>query len=148
MPPLATEKKSPPSGSSRPTPAAASAGPWLEALRQTARDRFASVGYPASTLEEWRFTNLAPIARTRFAPAPPQAGEEARALANQAGFHADALAELVFVNGHYIPSLSRSGKLPRGATLGTLAQALATDSNLLQPHLGRLADSKTIPLWR
>jgi len=39
---------------------------WLEELRQTAFARFAEVGFPTTHDEEWRFTNVASIARTQF----------------------------------------------------------------------------------
>ncbi len=43
--------------------------PWLDALRRAGADRFASVGYPKSTDEDWRLTNVAPIAKTKFVSA-------------------------------------------------------------------------------
>jgi Fe-S cluster assembly protein SufD len=40
--------------------------PWLQELRNRAFARFAELGFPTTHDEEWRFTNVAPIARTRF----------------------------------------------------------------------------------
>ena len=42
---------------------------WLRQLREAGRERFADVGYPGTRDEEWRFTNIAPIARAQFQPA-------------------------------------------------------------------------------
>jgi len=42
------------------------AEPWLEKLRENAFARFAEQGFPTTRDEEWRFTNVAPIARTGF----------------------------------------------------------------------------------
>src|SRR5471030_816884 len=42
------------------------AEPWLQQLRETAFQRFAELGFPTTHDEEWRFTNVAPIARTSF----------------------------------------------------------------------------------
>ena len=43
----------------------------VAALRDAAFARFAELGFPTTHNEEWRFTNVAPIARTAFtAPAP------------------------------------------------------------------------------
>ena len=47
----------------RQTPAAA----WVQELREAAFRRFAELGFPTTHDEEWRFTNVAPIARTEFA---------------------------------------------------------------------------------
>src|SRR5436190_17092136 len=40
--------------------------PWIGELREAAFRRFAELGFPTTHNEEWRFTNVAPIARTRF----------------------------------------------------------------------------------
>ena len=44
-----------------------SASPWVQELRQTAFQRFVQLGFPTTHVEEWRFTNVAPIARTAWA---------------------------------------------------------------------------------
>ncbi len=106
-------------------------------------DRFASVGYPTIKEEEWRLTSVAPIARTQFLPATAQIDDEAIELARQSSFGTDAVAELVFVNGHFAPSLSCAGKLPRGATAGTFAQA--ADDDALERHLGHVASISANP---
>ena len=51
----------------RQRPAAA----WLQQLREAAFQRFAELGFPTTKNEEWRFTNVAPIARAKFATAAP-----------------------------------------------------------------------------
>jgi Fe-S cluster assembly protein SufD len=40
--------------------------PWVQELRARAFARFAELGFPTTHNEEWRFTNVAPIARTTF----------------------------------------------------------------------------------
>ena len=42
------------------------AEPWLKKLRENAFARFANLGFPTTRDEEWRFTNVAPIARGEF----------------------------------------------------------------------------------
>ncbi|HTT62366.1 MAG TPA: Fe-S cluster assembly protein SufD [Bryobacteraceae bacterium] len=42
----------------------------IERIREEARQRFSELGLPTTHNEEWRFTSVAPIARTQFAPAP------------------------------------------------------------------------------
>ena len=44
----------------------APAAPWVQALREAAFQRFSDAGFPTTHDEEWRFTNVAPIARTAF----------------------------------------------------------------------------------
>ncbi len=40
--------------------------PWLQELRERAFARFVELGFPSTHNEEWRFTNVAPIARSHF----------------------------------------------------------------------------------
>src|SRR5438046_2815341 len=49
----------------------ADARPWLDDLRKRAMAQFRSAGFPNSKQEEWRFTNVAPIAKTPFKLALP-----------------------------------------------------------------------------
>jgi Fe-S cluster assembly protein SufD len=44
------------------------AEPWIQALRDCAFARFTELGFPTTHDEEWRFTNIAAIARTAFTP--------------------------------------------------------------------------------
>jgi Fe-S cluster assembly protein SufD len=118
---------------------------WLNAMRRAGVDRFASVGYPKPTDEDWRLTSVAPIARTKFVPAKAHLDDEAIELARGMSFGTDAATELVFVNGHFAGSLSHAAKLPRGATAGTIGQMLASDGALLERNLGRLAEIDDTP---
>src|SRR5262249_1033053 len=43
--------------------------PWLERLRQKGMDDFLSLGFPSTKLENWKYTNVAPIRRITFEPA-------------------------------------------------------------------------------
>ena len=47
------------------------AEPWLQHLRDSAFARFAELGFPTTRDEEWRFTNVAPIARANFVGQAP-----------------------------------------------------------------------------
>jgi len=40
--------------------------PWIQALRDAAFERFSKLGFPTTRDEEWRFTNVAPIARASW----------------------------------------------------------------------------------
>ena len=41
--------------------------PWLKSLRENAFSRFCERGFPTTHDEDWRFTNVAPIARMAWA---------------------------------------------------------------------------------
>ena len=83
---------------------------------------------------------MAPIVRTAFSPARFALSDEVLQIAAADGLGRHCVAELVFINGHYAPTASKTGKLPRGMKLASLAQAIAEDALPLEQHLGRLAD--------
>jgi Fe-S cluster assembly protein SufD len=102
---------------------------------------FAELGFPTLQQEDWRFTNVAPLAKLPFAPmfeAPAVNGAETKAL-KEFAFAKLSGTRLVFVNGHYSPKLSTVEKLPAGVRVGNLAAALASDAALVEKYLGRCA---------
>jgi Fe-S cluster assembly protein SufD len=118
---------------------------WVEELRRAGMRRFEEIGFPTTREEEWRFTNVAPIAKTPWRLAEiPRDGMRVEA-ATQFSFGGEAAMELVFVNGHYSARLSNLGRLPRGVTVRSLSQALASDDRQLEQALGRYADLEKNP---
>ncbi len=115
------------------------ARPWVNDLRKSGMETFRRLGFPTTKQEEWRDTNISPIANTHFAPAPVIDGQHAADLFNQYTFGKQAAAELVFVNGHFDASLSTVNKLPQGARVLSLESAFSTDAALLEKHLGQYA---------
>ncbi|QOV87452.1 Fe-S cluster assembly protein SufD [Humisphaera borealis] len=113
---------------------------WLTDLRRRGMARFNEVGFPTTKLEEWRFTNVAPIAKTGFRLATPDDNMGSRHTVEQYTFGKAASAELVFVNGHYRPDLSNLGDLPKGARLMSLPEAIESNEEVVQAHLGQYVD--------
>ncbi|HEU4759937.1 MAG TPA: Fe-S cluster assembly protein SufD, partial [Dehalococcoidia bacterium] len=111
---------------------------WLTALRRQAFDRFSELGFPTARKgnEPWKYTNVAPIAKTDFSYAFGGA-IDAATLRRLAPWYDDWPA-LVFVNGRYAPDLSTPPP-PGAARVAGLAQALAGDSGLIEAHLARYA---------
>jgi Fe-S cluster assembly protein SufD len=111
---------------------------WMKNLRKTAFDSFADQGFPATTMEDWRFTNIAPIAREQFV----HARSHASAL-TQADIERYIISEnehrFTFVNGFFAEHLS-SATVNAGVNAFTLAKASANQLSLLKAHLARRAD--------
>jgi Fe-S cluster assembly protein SufD len=120
----------------------ANGGPaWLHELRRSAIARFDQVGFPTQKQEDWRHTSIRPIAETAFSPAEPAQTDEA----SEFSFGNEAACELVFVNGHFSPQLSKLDRLPRGLTVRPLAEALSSNAAQLKNVLGHLAKPEANP---
>jgi Fe-S cluster assembly protein SufD len=110
---------------------------WLQELRAAAIARFATLGFPSPKQEEWRFTNVAPIAETDFALSRPPEARLPRPEEIEPLLLGDAAPHrLVFVNGRYSATLSRTTSVPAGVRIESLAAALARDPELVHDRLG------------
>ncbi|HEX8708658.1 MAG TPA: Fe-S cluster assembly protein SufD [Pyrinomonadaceae bacterium] len=123
----------------------AGGGPaWLEQLRERAFGSFERSGFPSINNEEWKYTNVAPIAKAQFEPSPEgQAGAGALDASELRPFaYAEAgQSRLVFVNGFYRAELSAVEALPPGVVAADLNEALRDDGHaaLMRAHLERRA---------
>jgi len=115
---------------------------WLQDLRDRAAARFAALGFPTVREEEWRFTNVAPIAAAEFRPTGADATQaNEQEIANY--LYSDAEYRLLIVNGRFVPGLSRTDGLPAGVRVGSLAAAVTEHADVVQRYLGQLADFGT-----
>ncbi|HEU4520526.1 MAG TPA: Fe-S cluster assembly protein SufD [Thermoanaerobaculia bacterium] len=119
----------------------------LQSLRLRAGERFTALGWPTPRLEEWKYTNLAPVAKVQWRPAsgpvsiPP--GEAMRL--------GGAAAELVFVNGILAEKngapvsspapWSRRGVAGEDTGASTfIATNFTSAGPAIEEHLGKYAD--------
>ena len=119
------------------------AGPaWLVERRNRGMQQFAEQGFPSTKHEEYRYTNLAPIAKTPFRIA----GGGAVTFDDLAPFLYNEIKgdRLVFVDGQFSRPLS-SVAAPKAAvtTIGTL---LADNPAVIAPHLARYSTERNNPL--
>jgi Fe-S cluster assembly protein SufD len=123
-----------------PAPPGGAAPAWLAARRAAAVQRFTEVGFPTTRQEAWRFTDVGAIAQATFAPAPAVALTPGTIAPYT--FGADEGLRLVFVNGHFDPSLSQAPALPARVAVLPLSAALALPEHArrIEQHLGTLAD--------
>src|SRR5690606_21078461 len=109
---------------------------WLQEIRDKAAARFAALGFPTTRDEEWRFTNVAPIASTEFRPA---------SSVNVAVESIDALPygnlpfRIALVNGRFSAELSRLENLPDGVRAGSLAAAVTAPGDEVARRYARAA---------
>jgi Fe-S cluster assembly protein SufD len=104
---------------------------WLLQQQDQALESIRRNGFPTRRHEEWKYTDVQPILKREF-----QLPATATASAVQAQSLIDGLDcyRMVFLNGRLISTDAIPGS---GITLRSLRDALATEPDLLKPHLNR-----------
>ena len=128
----------------------------LRSLRERAFGQFVHSGWPTTRLEPWRFTNVAPIARSRFRLPSVGTGVGGDNTADVAGaidhtqlapFELAGIdgPRVVCINGRFSSALSGASlaTLPAGVEVRGLADVLATNPALVESHLSKLAGFDT-----
>jgi len=123
----------------------AAAPAWLHELREAGMACFAALGFPTTRHEDWKYTNIDPIASQAFV----HANGEAKSLTvgeivTRSMADVDA-PRLVFVNGIYAPEFSQVAALPQGLMVKSLGDFLKHDEQALTSQLGRHADAQRQP---
>src|SRR5687768_6998120 len=82
--------------------------PWLELVRSSAMERFEQLGFPLVNDEEWKYTNLASLAKHSFVPAarPERLAIDTRGDTARFVYPETATAHLVVINGFLSEELS------------------------------------------
>jgi Fe-S cluster assembly protein SufD len=114
---------------------------WLGSLRGDAWSVFQSLGIPTPSRgnERWKYTNLTPLARSKFYLRYDPDGLDVLSgeLNSHAPWHKN-WATLVFVDGRYDETLSAL-ELPNGLTVGNLGTVNSLNSEVVRQNLGHLA---------
>lgn len=98
--------------------------PVVAALRETGLARFAALDFPGRKVEEWRFTNLAPLTK----------GIESAAAAANTDLPAaefDTPHLMTFINGRFSQKESHLDQLPEGIKLSSLAAELEAGNSVV-----------------
>ncbi len=110
---------------------------WLNQLRANAVDRVSTLKLPTTRDEEWRFTDISPLAKLSFQPMHAVSSLSVSDVEHF--FIEEAATRLVFVDGAYAPELSRQsdGVEDAGIIVMNLPAAVSSHATALEPHLGR-----------
>ena len=115
---------------------------WVRQLRQEAMSSFTQLGFPTSRRgnEKWKYTNVAPIANTVF-QYPSGTASDDIGLGDIAKYKAlgPEWTNLVFVNGHFCPSLSTPHDVPGGIEVANLTAVVRRDGKLARRTLAQHA---------
>lgn len=92
---------------------------WLAPLQQRGMDAFEAQGFPTRRLEAWRKIDLSPVTQQHY-PRVAEPGTVGSDLADK--LRQFAGHRVVFVDGFFTKELSDLGSLPKGLTVGSLAE--------------------------
>ena len=109
----------------------------IHAVRRSAIAHFAATGFPTTRDEEWRFTNVAPIARAPFTAGAP--GTVTAADVARSTFPGLEANRLVFVDGVFAEEFSTVRAVPPGGAVGSLARALKSGDAAAARHTAKHA---------
>jgi Fe-S cluster assembly protein SufD len=108
---------------------------WLKTIRRDALARFDELGFPTTRQEEWRFTNIAPIATAPFKPADPTPNSLTISDISRYTVCEARCTQIVFLNGFFSEHLSTVKYVPKGVRIVSLAKAFESDRALVEPAL-------------
>ncbi|PWB42378.1 MAG: Fe-S cluster assembly protein SufD [Candidatus Methylomirabilota bacterium] len=112
---------------------------WIRRIQGAAFNRFVELGFPTTRIEEWKYTDVSPIAKIPFLRQEGICRMPAVERLESFTLREAACAQLVFVDGHYAPDRSFVGTLPQGVMVSSLASVLARDPARVEPYLARYA---------
>ncbi len=109
---------------------------WLQSLRAEALTQFAAQGFPSPRDEDWRYTNVSAIEKKRFLPV-----SDAQTAVNVTdiltAYQLKEAWSLVLVDGCFRAELSLLDGLPESVAVMSMANALDSEAETLQRHLGQ-----------
>jgi Fe-S cluster assembly protein SufD len=115
---------------------------WVNQLREAAMARFKALGFPVARRgnEEWKYTDIRPIASTHFQPiTSPASLTLTPEQMDRLTFSKPEWSRIVFVDGVYSQELSSLTSLPVGVNVVRLAEAMVTREVLVKEHVARYA---------
>ncbi len=115
---------------------------WVKERRESAAKQFAAVGYPTTRDEDWRFTNVRPIAEANW-PLAQGGFEQAEALV--ASVNVPGSVRLAIVNGQFAAGLSDLSTLPKGLRIASLRDGARDAADGIETHLGKVFNLATHP---
>ena len=114
---------------------------FLTKLRRSGMERFADIGFPTTRMEEWRFTNTAPIARQDWRAAVNTEGAEPEAIGTYS--YMDCI-QITFIDGRFAPEYSQLDGMD-GIVVSSLTDALQSHSEIVAANMGTRLDFSDHP---
>lgn len=114
----------------------------LRQIRRSAIGKFSGLGFPTTSDEKWKYTNVSAIAETKF-QLVSEAADQALSVKDLAPylFGREDWPRVVLVNGIYSERLSSLNGLPSEVKVKSLASALAEDFGSVQNWLRKTSET-------
>jgi len=113
---------------------ASKAPSWVHDVRKNALMEFTNRGFPTQKQEDWKYTNVTPIANASFQYSVHAAQISSDAIEN---FFVDGIEQylITFVNGHFSKEHSQLNGLPNNVVVKNLIDAYSTHGSIVQEYL-------------
>ena len=121
---------------------------WLPALRRAAIESFAELGFPTTHDEEWLYTNVAPLASTPFVRDDVKLTDEIRQRIGSLPLADLGCSRLTFLNGRYVPELSKLRDVPTGIKAAISPPPGRTTARCWSATSGSTQTRRPTPSWR
>ena len=116
---------------------------WFSKQRQSAFNIFQKSGFPSTRKENWKYTDVRPIAKNLFSNIANGSVVISDNEIDAILFKELECIELVFVNGTYSEKYSNIKNLPNELTIKNMANALGNDEDFLKKHLSQYVNDNS-----
>ncbi len=111
----------------------------LHHKRKEALSNFSRLDFPSIKDEEWKYTSIAPLLKHNFIPSYEQK-TVSKELIKSLLFDEMEHSLIVFINGRYCHENSIILNLPKGVIVGSIAEEIKNNNEILLKHFGKYAD--------
>ena len=112
---------------------------FVHTKRKEALSNFSRLEFPTIKDEEWKYTSIAPLLKYNFVPSYEKkivSKEFIKSLLFDEMEH----SLIVFINGRYSAEHSNLLNLPKGVIVGSIAEEMKKNNEVLQKHFGKYAN--------
>jgi Fe-S cluster assembly protein SufD len=107
--------------------------------RKTALSSFSKLEFPTIKDEEWKYTSIAPLLKYNFVPSYEKKNVS-KDFIKSLLFDEMEHSLIVFINGRYSAENSVLLNLPEGVIVGSIADEIKKNNEVLLKHFGKYAD--------
>ena len=114
---------------------------WFAEERQSAFNIFKETGFPTTRNENWKYTDVKPIAKNIFSNISESNVRAENDEIDSVFFKDLECINLVFINGTYSEKYSDIKNISKKVVIKNMASALLNDTDILKKHLAQCADT-------